>query len=95
MELKEKITLDMLTKDSVSVLRQQFLTFNGEEMQVGGNIRNAYMNSKSGREQLKTVLSDEYYNAVMAVWYFSWHSWWYLCKQPNVKLSNRTARKES
>ena len=37
-------------------------------MQVGVNIRNAYMNSKSGREQLKTVLSDEYYNAVMAVW---------------------------
>ena len=61
MELKEKITLDMLTKDSIS-------TFNGEEMQVGGNIRNAYMNSKTGREQLKTVLSDEYYNAVMAVW---------------------------
>ena len=25
MELKEKITLDMLTKDSVSVLRHQFL----------------------------------------------------------------------
>lgn len=68
MELKEKITLDMLTKDSVSVLRQQFLTFNGEEMQVGGNIRNAYMNSKSDREQLKTVLPDEYYNAVIAVW---------------------------
>ena len=68
MELKEKITLDMLTADSVSVLRQQFLNFNGEEMQVGGNIRNAYMNSKSGREQLKAVLSDEYYAAVMAVW---------------------------
>jgi len=44
------------------------LTFNGEEMQVGGNIRNAYMNDESGREQLKTVLSDEYYNAVMAMW---------------------------
>ena len=68
MELKEKITLDMLTADSVSVLRQQFLNFNGEEMQVGGNIRNAYMNSKSDREQLKAVLSDEYYAAVMAVW---------------------------
>ena len=68
MELKEKITLDMLTKDSVSVLRQQFLTFNGEEMQVGVNIRNAYMNDESGRKQLKTVLSDEYYTAVMAVW---------------------------
>ena len=68
MDLKEKITLDMLTKDSVSVLRQQFLTFNGEEMQVGGNIRNAYMNDESGREQIRKVLSDEYYNAVMAVW---------------------------
>jgi hypothetical protein len=68
MELKEKITLDMLTKDSVSVLRQQFLTFNGEDMQVGGNIRNAYMNDESGREQIRKVLSDEYYNAVMAVW---------------------------
>ena len=68
MELKEKITLDMLTKDSVSVLRQQFLTFNGEEMQVGGNIRHAYMNDESGIEQLRKVLSDEYFNAVMAVW---------------------------
>lgn len=68
MELKEKITLDMLTKDSVSVLRQQFLTFNGEEMQVDGNIRNAYMNDEFGREQLRKVLSDEYFNAVMAVW---------------------------
>lgn len=68
MELKEKITLDMLTKESVSVLRQQFLNFNGEEMQVGGNIRNAYMNDESGREQLRKVLSDEYFNAVMAVW---------------------------
>ena len=68
MELKEKITLDMLTKDSVSVLRQQFLNFNGEEMQVGGNIRNAYMNDESGIEQLRKVLYDDYFNAVMAVW---------------------------
>ena len=68
MELKEKITLDILTKDSVAVLRQQFLIFNGEEMQVGGNIRNAYMNDESGIEQLRKVLSDDYFNAVMAVW---------------------------
>ena len=68
MELKEKITLDMLTKESVSVLRQQFLNYDGTEMQVGENVRNAYMNNESGREQLRAVLSDEYYNAVMAVW---------------------------
>ena len=68
MELTTKITLDMLTQDSVSVLKQQFLTFNNVEMQVGGNIRNTYMNSMSGRAALKTALPNEYYNAVIAVW---------------------------
>ena len=68
MELKEKITLDMLTADSVSVLRQQFLNYNGVEMQVGENIRNAYSNNEDDRALLKNILSEEYYNAVMVVW---------------------------
>ena len=68
MELKEKITLDMLTKDSVSVLRQQFINYNGVDMQVGENIRTAYSNNEADRASLKSILSDEYYNAVMAVW---------------------------
>lgn len=68
MELKEKITLDMLTKDSVSVLRQQFINYNGVDMQVGENIRNAYSNNEDDRASLKSILSDEYFNAVMAVW---------------------------
>ncbi|WP_302196575.1 hypothetical protein [Ruminococcus sp.] len=68
MEIKEKITLDMLTKDSVSVLRQKFVVIDGTEMQVGGNVRNAYMNCENDREILKAELSEEYYNAVMAVW---------------------------
>ena len=68
MEIKEKITLDMLTKDSVSVLRQKFVVIDGIEMQVGGNVRNAYMNCENDREILKAELSEEYYNAVMAVW---------------------------
>lgn len=68
MELKEKITLDMLTANSVSVLRQQFLNYNGVEMQVGENIRNAYSNNEDDRALLKNILSEEYYNAVMAVW---------------------------
>lgn len=68
MEFKEKIMLDMLTKDSVSVLRQKFITLNGTEMQVGSNVRNAYMNCENDRKILKVELSEEYYNAVMAVW---------------------------
>ena len=68
MELKEKITLDMLTKDSVSVLRQKFINLGGEDVQVGENVRNAYTNCESDREILKKQLSEEYFNAVIAVW---------------------------
>lgn len=68
MELTTKITLDMLTQDSVSVLKQQFLILNDSEMQVGGNVRNTYVNSISGRKLIKSILPDEYYNAVIVVW---------------------------
>lgn len=68
MELKEKITLDMLTKDSVSVLRQKFINLGGEDVQVGENVRNAYKNCDEDKSILKEQLSEEYYNAVMAVW---------------------------
>lgn len=68
MEVTEKITLDMLTKDSVSVLRQKFVNLGGEDVQVGENVRNAYTNCESDREILKEQLREEYYNAIMAVW---------------------------
>ena len=68
MEVTEKITLDMLTKDSVSVLRQKFVVIDGTEMQVGENVRNAFTNCEDDRKILKGQLSENYYNAVMAVW---------------------------
>ena len=68
MELKEKITLDMLTKDSVSVLRQKFINLGGEDVQVGENVRNAYKNCDEDKSILKEQLSEEYYNDIMAVW---------------------------
>ena len=68
MEIKEIITLDMLTKEGVSVLRQRVIEIGGTEMQVGGNVRNAYMNCENDREILKAELSEDYYNAVMDVW---------------------------
>ena len=68
MDIKTKITLDMLTNDSVSVLKQQYITVDGADVKVGDNVRNAYMNTQTEREQLKEILPEEYYNAVMAVW---------------------------
>lgn len=68
MEIKEKITLDMLTPDSVSILKQQYITIDGADIKVGDNIRNAYMNTQTDRNTLKDVLPEDYYNAVLAVW---------------------------
>lgn len=68
MKLTEKITLDMLTKDSVSILKQNYLDLDGELLQVGQNIRNAYVNSPSGRATISEILPEEYANAVFAVW---------------------------
>lgn len=68
MEVTEKITLDMLTKEGVSVLRQKFININDVEVQVGENVRNAFTNCEYDRKILKGQLSENYYNAVMAVW---------------------------
>ena len=68
MEIKEKITLDALTRDSVSVLRQKFINLGGEDVQVGENVRNAFTNCDEDKSILKEQLSEDYYNAIMAVW---------------------------
>lgn len=68
MEIKEKITLDMLTTDSVSVLKQQYISVDGTDIKVGENVRNTFMNTQTEREQLKAKLPEEFYNGVMAVW---------------------------
>lgn len=68
MEIKEKITLDMLTSDSVSILKQKYITIDGTDIKVGENIRNAYMNTQADRDNLKDALPEDFYNAVLAVW---------------------------
>lgn len=68
MEIKEKIVLDMLTTDSVSILKQQYITVDGTDIRVGENVRNAFMNTQTEREKLKAGLPEKFYNAVIAVW---------------------------
>lgn len=67
-ETIEKITLDNLNENSVSVLTQQFAEINGETVQVGENHRRAYMNSKYGRIELEATLPEPYLSSVLAVW---------------------------
>ena len=64
----EKITLDMLTPDSVSVKTQQYATIEGQEYPVGLPHRKAYINSIRGRQEVQNELPQAQVNAIFAVW---------------------------
>lgn len=64
----EKITLDMLTQDSVSVKKQTHIDYMGQQYPIGEVWRRAYVNNIQGREQILAELPQAQVNAIMAVW---------------------------
>lgn len=66
--MQTKITLDMLTQDSVSVKTQQYAVIDGQEYPIGQPHRKAYVNSVSGRAAVQAELPQAQANAIMAVW---------------------------
>lgn len=64
----EKITLDMLTQDSVSVKKQQYIVQNGREYEIGQPWRRAYVNSISGRQQVENEVPEPYKSVIMLMW---------------------------
>jgi len=64
----EKITLDVLTIDSVSLKKQQYTMVDGKEYQIGQPWRRAYVNTLQGRAQMQAEVPEPYLSAIMAVW---------------------------
>ena len=64
----KKITLDMLTADSVSIKKQQYTVVDGKEYPIGEPWRRAYINSVQGRAQVQAEVPEPYLSAIMAVW---------------------------
>lgn len=64
----EKYTIDMLTIDSVSVKKQTYIDYMGQQYPIGEPWRRAYMNSEKGRQQIIDELPIAQVNAIMAVW---------------------------
>ena len=64
----EKISLDMLTQDSVSLIKQNYIEQNGQQYLVGQPWRRAYVNSVSGRAQVQAEVEEPYRTAIFAVW---------------------------
>ena len=66
--MTEKITLDMLTQDSVSLKKQQYTTVDGIEYPIGQPHRKAYVNSVQGRAKVEAEVVEPYKTAIFAVW---------------------------
>ena len=68
LQTQTKMTVDMLTADSVSILRQEMAQINGVWTQIGEKSRCAYLNTEQGRQQLIEQVEEPYRSAVLAVW---------------------------
>lgn len=71
MEIKEKISLELLTKDSVSIVTTRTILDNGYEYKTDYNHRQAFVNSAEGRKDLHNYLYPDYKHyekAVLNVW---------------------------
>lgn len=64
----EKITIDMLTQDGVSIKKQQYVTIDGVDYPVGQPWRRAYANSVSGRQAVQNEVPEPHRTAIFAVW---------------------------
>ena len=58
----------MLNQDSVSIRKQTYIDYMGQEYPIGKPWRRAYVNSARGREQIIAELPQAQVNAIMAVW---------------------------
>lgn len=69
MEIKNVITVDNLTIESVSVKTQRVLIEdNGTETALGLPSRKAYTNSNDGRTELAAEVPEPYFSAIISVW---------------------------
>lgn len=68
MDIKTRISLDVLNEYSVTVKTQQYIDIEGEELNVGEPRARAYANSERGRAELAEEVSEPYLSAVLSVW---------------------------
>ena len=66
--MEEKIYLDMLSQDSVSLRKQKTTITDGKEYTIGETWRRAYNNSMIGRQQVQLEVSEPYKSVIMLMW---------------------------
>lgn len=69
-ETYDKFTIDRLTKDSVSIIKQTFIDLNGIETQVGENWRRSFVNIDTDRAEMSDLLGIDSieYSVITQLW---------------------------
>lgn len=69
-EVYEKITIDRLTKESVSIVKNSFIMLNGVETKIGGIWRRAYENNHEQRTDMANLLGENSieYSVITQLW---------------------------
>jgi hypothetical protein len=63
--MQEKIALDILTRDNVSLKKQRYVVLDGKEYAIGEPWRRAYVNSIRGRKQIEAEVPEPYKSVIM------------------------------
>ncbi|MEX3745305.1 MULTISPECIES: hypothetical protein [Lysinibacillus] len=64
----EKYTLDNLTQDSVSVKKQAYTEYEGDEYPIREPWRRAYVNNNQERQQVIDELPQAQAEAIFVIW---------------------------
>ena len=66
--MNEKISLDMLTIEGVSIRKQQYTIVDNVEYAIGEPWRRAYVNSINGRQQVENEVPEPYKSVIFLMW---------------------------
>ena len=58
--MQYEVMLDMLTQNSVSIKKQQYIIQDEKKYEIGQPWRRAYINSASGRQQVENEITEPY-----------------------------------
>jgi len=65
--MNERIVLDNLNQDSVSLLKIATVEVNGQQIEAS-RWRRAYINSTQGRASVQAEIAEPYLTVILAVW---------------------------
>lgn len=66
--MKEKVTLDLLTQNGVTIGRQKMTVVDGAEYPIGNVLCKAYTNSARGRDELIAEVEEPYKSIILMMW---------------------------